>query len=84
MYEVLTGRGWELLPPEADRTALPGFLAAWPAGEHFDVIAAAFREAYPQSEAEDDDINLMTVWLGNRLPYAQQGEPEGDEAPPEA
>ncbi len=87
VHDLLTSRGWELLPPEADRTALPGFLTVWPAGEHFDVIVAAFREAYPQSEASDDDISLMTVWLGGRLPYQQEGEtdsPIGDEAPLEA
>ncbi|GAB4521244.1 MAG: hypothetical protein Fur0018_01540 [Anaerolineales bacterium] len=87
VYDLLTGRGWELLPPEADRTVLPGFLTVWPAGEHFEVIAAAFREAYPQSETSDDDISLMTVWLGGRLPYEQAREadsPSGDEVPSEA
>jgi len=82
-YDLLTARGWELLPPDADRTRLPGFMTVWPAGEHFETLVTAFREAYPDSAAGDDDISLMTVWLGGRLPYAQEGEtdaPEGGEA----
>ncbi len=81
-YNLLTARGWELLPPDADRTRLPGFMTVWPAGEHFETLVTAFREAYPDSDVGEDDISLMTVWLGGRLPYTQEGEsdaPEGGE-----
>jgi hypothetical protein len=69
MAEVLTGRGWEILPAEADRSKLPGFLASWPGGDDFTAINTAYREKYPESQSVEDDISLMAVWIGNRLPY---------------
>jgi len=69
VYDLLTARGWETLPPEADRTRLPGFLAEWPEDEHFETLTAAFRTQYPDSQASDDDIALMCVWISGRLPY---------------
>ncbi|MFQ5615863.1 MAG: hypothetical protein ACE5GO_05320, partial [Anaerolineales bacterium] len=32
VYDLLEAREWEILPIEADRTKLPGFLTTWPAG----------------------------------------------------
>ena len=29
-YDLLLERGWKVLPIEADRTKLPGFLSSWP------------------------------------------------------
>ena len=69
VFQLLTDRGWELLPIEADRTKLPGFLTAWPKGEDFDSINKAFVEKYPDGGYSEDDISLMAVWLGGRLPY---------------
>lgn len=69
VFDLLTGLGWELLPVEADRTHLPGFLTRWPKTNSFEVITAAFHEKYPDAAAADNDISLMTVWLGGRLPY---------------
>ncbi len=76
VYELLDERGWEMLPLEADRTKLPGFLTAWPAGEDFEKINQAFTEKYPQEPAETDDISLMTVWLSGRLPVDVEEGPE--------
>ena len=69
VYDLLVERKWELLPPDADRTKLPGFIAAWPKEENYDVLDAAFKEKYPENQAHEYDIRLMIVWLGGRLPY---------------
>jgi len=74
VYEILKEREWELLPPDADRTKLPGFLTAWPQGEDFEGLNHVYREKYPESEETDDDISLMVVWLSNRLPFSNQEE----------
>ena len=76
VYNLLQARGWEVLPPEADRTVLPGFLTRWPKGETFEVLTEAFQEMYPGTEASSDDISLMVVWLSGRLPYQFEGEDE--------
>lgn len=69
VYDLLSARGWELLPPETDRTKLPGFLTRWPQAETFEIINTAFHEKYGEDQAADNDISLMTVWLSDRLPY---------------
>jgi hypothetical protein len=74
VHELLTSRGWEILPPEADRTKLPGFIPTWPKEEDFEKLSLAFKEKYPATEASDDDINLMAVWVGGRLPYQSSSE----------
>jgi len=79
VFDLLTGRGWELLPVEADRWKLPGWLTVWPKGQDFDVLYEAFREAHPESEAEKNDVSLMAVWLSGRLPYHVEGEEEEEE-----
>jgi hypothetical protein len=79
VYDLLVARGWELLPAEADRTVLPGFLTKWPKGETFEVLNEAFREMYPGTEASDNDVSLMVVWLSGRLPYQFEGEEGRDE-----
>ncbi len=80
VHALLTTRGWEILPPEADRAKLPGFLPSWPRDENFETLTAAFREQYPESEASDDDISLMSVWIAGRLPYKREGEADSLEA----
>ncbi|HVN56421.1 MAG TPA: hypothetical protein VMT46_18990, partial [Anaerolineaceae bacterium] len=62
-------REWEILPVDADRTKLPGFLTTWPKSESFDALTAAFRDANQDGEDDPDRISLMAVWLGGRLPY---------------
>lgn len=69
VYDLLTARGWELLPPQADRTQLPGFLTEWVGSEDFDGLYAAFQAQFPESQASKDDVSLMAVWLSGRLPY---------------
>ncbi|HEX2979381.1 MAG TPA: hypothetical protein VHO48_03850 [Anaerolineaceae bacterium] len=74
IHTLLTSRGWEILPGDADRTQLPGFFTAWPANENFDNLQKAFVEAYPDGNENLDDISLMAVWVGLRLPYNTEGE----------
>jgi len=78
VYELLKARGWELLPADADRTQLPGFLTEWPKGEDFDIINQAYAEAHPGEEASTDDVSLMAVWLSGRLPVNTDDEEESD------
>jgi hypothetical protein len=79
VFDLLKSRNWEILPVEADRTKMPGFLTVWPKGEDFEVLSAAFKEMYPEVEASTDDISLMVVWLSDRLPYQVEGEEESGE-----
>jgi hypothetical protein len=74
VYDLLAERNWELLPKDADRTKLPGFLTSWPKDENFEGILEAFKVKYPEDSFNDDDISLMAVWLSGRLPY-QDNEP---------
>jgi hypothetical protein len=67
---MLQNRKWELLPMEADRTRLPGFITVWPKGEDFEALNQAYAEAHPDAPAESNDIALMVVWLSARLPYS--------------
>lgn len=76
VHELLTERKWEVLPPEADRTQLPGFIPHWPQGENFEVLNQAFNQKYPAANVNSDDVSLMVVWLSARLPY----QIDGDEA----
>jgi hypothetical protein len=69
VYACLTMIGWELLPIDADRTQLPGFLPTWPAGQDFNSTYAAYQEKYPSSAESINNVSLMTVWLSGRLPY---------------
>ncbi len=80
VYNLLMARGWEVLPPETDRSVLPGFLTRWPKDEDFDVLNEAFKIAYPVSTANPDDVALMTVWISGRLPMEKvSSEPIEDE-----
>ncbi len=74
VYDLLAERGWQMLPPDADRTRTPGFMMTWPKGEDFDSLNAAFKEKYPQIQANPNDVSLMVVWLSLRLPYSHEGE----------
>lgn len=69
VHGFLEGREWELLPPDADRTKLPGFMVVWPQGETYDVLDEAFANAYPDNTVDVNDLRLMIVWLAGRLPY---------------
>lgn len=76
VFDLLAARGWELLPLEADRTKLPGFLTRWPPKEDFERLNQAFSGQYPDSPATSDDVSLMAVWVSGRLPLeAHDDEP---------
>jgi hypothetical protein len=68
VYDLLKSRDWEVLPVEADRAKLPGFLTRWPSGEDFDKLNQGYAAAYPDEPASTDDVSLMVVWLSGRLP----------------
>lgn len=70
VFTFLQARQWEgILPPETDRTKLPGFQMVWPEGQTYDVLDAAFVEMFPDHTYEPYDLRLMIVWLAGRLPY---------------
>ena len=69
VFTLLESRKWDILPINADRSKLPGFLTIWPQNENFDVLNQAFREIFPEFEAPNNDVSLMVVWLSGRLPY---------------
>jgi hypothetical protein len=83
MFAVLIEHEWgDLLPLEADRSQLPGFGIHWPKKDTFDVLIKAVQIKEPQLQESDDNISLMAVWLGNRLPYdlfAEESEEESAE-----
>lgn len=72
VHDLLVERGWEILPLEADRTKLPGFITKWPKGEDFEILGAAFAEKYPDLRVDSDDVSLMVVWVSGRLPYSEE------------
>jgi hypothetical protein len=74
VHELLVSRGWEILPPETDRTRLPGFMPSWPKEEDFEKLIIAFKAHYLETDAVDDDISLMVVWISGRLPYQSPSE----------
>jgi hypothetical protein len=78
VHAFLTAREWQLLPAEADRSQLPGFLPEWPEGQDYDVLGAAFAEMYPDAAVEENDLRLMIVWLAGRLPYDMYGDEEDE------
>jgi hypothetical protein len=71
VYHMIKDRDWELLPLDADRTKVPGFLTRWPASETYEVLNENFVQKYPESKASEDDVRLMAVWVSGRLPFEQ-------------
>jgi hypothetical protein len=71
-HAVLSDLGWPLLPADADRAKLPGFLTSWPKGQDFSSLNSAYREKYPEDGSSEDDISLMAVWLSGRLPIHEE------------
>lgn len=69
IHPFLESRGWKILPIEATREKLPGFMTQWPDEDDFDVLTTEFHETYPQENYTDNQISLMCVWLSGRLPY---------------
>ena len=79
VYDFLKAREWEILPADADRTKIPGFLPDWPEGQDYDVLGEAYEAMYPDDTVEDNDLRLMIVWLAGRLPYDMYGDDDVDE-----
>ena len=79
VHAFLTAREWEILPADADRTKLPGFLPDWPEGQDYDVLGQAFAEMYPDETVAENDLRLMIVWLAGRLPYDMYGDEDAEE-----
>lgn len=69
VFDFLKAREWELLPAEADRSKLPGFLPDWPEGQDYDILGEGFKGMYPEAQVDENDLRLMIVWLSGRLPY---------------
>lgn len=76
VYDFLKAREWDVLPPAADRTKLPGFQTTWPEGQDYDMLGKAFAEMFPGEAPLENDLRLMIVWLSNRLPFDMYGEAE--------
>ncbi len=68
IYDLLSTRGWKILPIDADRSKLPGFLTRWPDGEDYETLYEAFQESQPDNEFSIDETSLMVVFLSGRLP----------------
>lgn len=79
VYDLLSDRGWGVLPPEADRTTLPGFIPTWPKDEDFEVLNEAYAARFPEAGTSTDDVSLMVVWISGRLPYQIEGEEDDEE-----
>jgi hypothetical protein len=82
-----TIKAWGILPPEVDRTRLPGFLSIWPKDNDFEAIYKHFTEQYPDVNEGIDNVSLMVVWLSMRLPVEVEGREdttETDAATPSA
>lgn len=80
VYDLLVERGWKLLPLEADRSRLPGFLTHWQKDETLEVLDDAFASTYPQDGEHEYDINMMIAWLSGRLPVEMVEKLEDEEA----
>ena len=80
MHTLLTERGWKLQPHEADRSMLPGFQIDWPKTDNFESIINGIHTAQPELKESDDNISLMAVWVGNKLPYNLYSEDENKDS----
>ena len=81
VFEILSNLNWKLLPMEADRTRLPGFLTQWPEEDDYEKIFDEFTKIYPDSNYGIDDVSLMAVWLSLRLPVDKVGKDALNELP---
>lgn len=76
MAELLAARNWTIPPVNEDHSHLTGFRLDWPKEDTFDVLIEALRTESPDLQESDDNISLMAVWIGNRLPYNLYGDQE--------
>jgi hypothetical protein len=78
VWQLLETKNWKPLPVKTDRTQLPGFMVNWPKGDTFDLFINSIKESNPELNESDDNVSLMVVWVGNKLPYNLFEEPETD------
>jgi hypothetical protein len=69
VWKMLDDRNWKPLPLDANRSLLPGFQVDWPKGDTFETMIQLLRQNNPEIIESDDNISLMMVWMGNKLPY---------------
>lgn len=70
VFQVLSEKAWSNLQPlKLDRSKLPGFLIHWPKTDNFELLIKSVREKNPFEAESDDNVSLMAVWVGLRLPY---------------
>ncbi len=81
VFEVLSGFGWQLLPIEANRARMPGFLTQWPEEDDYEAIYDAYTQAHPDADHSMDEVSLMAVWLSLRLPVDKVSKDELAELP---
>ena len=67
---LLVERNWAIQADNIDMSGEPGFKGDWPKDDTFQILIDKARELLPAMNESDDDISLMAVWVGNRLPYA--------------
>ena len=82
-YDFLAARDWELLPAEADRGVLPGWVFKWPVNDALHTLGNAFiDDGHP--DVSLDDACLMICWVSGRLPVDMPKEGEEDAAAEDA
>jgi hypothetical protein len=69
MWELLKSRGWNIPVMDADHSQLSGFQLDWNKADTFEVLIDEIKKKNPGTQESDDNISLMAVWIGNRLPY---------------
>jgi hypothetical protein len=69
VHAYLLENGWKMPTLQEARVFLPGFQLDWPKEQTFENIIQAVRKNNPELTETDDDISLMVVWVGNKLPY---------------
>ena len=75
-HVILVENGWNIPALSEDRTLQPGFQLDWPKEHKFEFFCQQIREKHPDTQESDDEISLMVVWTGNRLPYNLYAEAE--------
>ncbi len=76
LHALLLEYDWKIPALSEDLSLLPGFQVDWPKGQSFEYLCQTVREKYPDTQESDDEISLMVVWVGNRLPVNQPIENE--------
>lgn len=87
VHAFLATRNWPLLPADADRTLIPGWLMDWPEKDDLQTLGEAYLAAtYPNNDSPytRDDACLMICWMSGRLPVNLPEDEDGPEETPAA